>query len=135
MPGSTAPTSAREREGASSFFLLTRMRPSRVWEKRSAARLSSRTVSGGLGGWAWSRLVSAQALPALHDQRGERDREGRMLEVTQFAVAGLLVSAAALATGEGAEGMPAVLVGGYLLKGEPCPATALTRPIEEDQFQ
>lgn len=58
-----------------------------------------------------------------------------MLEVTQFAVAGLLVSAAALATGEGAEGMPAVLVGGYLLKGEPCPATALTRPIEEDQFQ
>lgn len=79
--------------------------------------------------------IGASGLPALHDRRGERDRDGRKLEVTQVAVADLLASAAALATGEGAEGIPAVLVRGYPLNGEPCPASSLARPIEEDLFR
>lgn len=79
--------------------------------------------------------IGASGLPALHDRRGERDRDGRMLEVTQVAVADLLASAAALATGEGAEGIPAVLVRGFAPAGTPCPAATLTRPLEEDLFQ
>ena len=79
--------------------------------------------------------IGASGLPALHDRRGECDRDGRMLEVTQVAVADLLASAAALATGEGAEGIPAVLVRGFAPAGAPCPAATLTRPLEEDLFQ
>src|SRR5690606_30389764 len=56
--------------------------------------------------------IGAADLPALHDQRGEQDRDGRPLEVTQVAVADLVASAAALVTGEGAEGVPAVLIRG-----------------------
>ncbi len=79
--------------------------------------------------------IGAAGLPALHDRRGELDRDGRMLEVTQIAVADLLASAAALATGEGAEGIPAALVRGYPLGGPERPAAVLTRPLEEDLFQ
>lgn len=79
--------------------------------------------------------IGTSGLPALHDRRGERDRDGRELEVTQVAVADLLASAAALATGEGAEGIPAVLVRGYLLHGESSPASSLARPLEQDLFQ
>lgn len=79
--------------------------------------------------------IGASGLPALHDRRGERDRDGRTLEVTQVATADLLASAAALATGEGAEGIPAVLVRGFAVTGVPSPAIALTRPLEQDLFQ
>ena len=79
--------------------------------------------------------IGAAGLPALHDRRGETDRDGRPLEVTQIAVADLLASAAALVTGEGAEGIPAVLVRGYAAAGEARPASALTRALEEDLFQ
>lgn len=79
--------------------------------------------------------IGASGVPALHDRRGEHDRNGRPLEVTQVAVADLLASAATLAAGEGAEGIPAVLVRGYQATGEPRPASALTRPLEQDLFQ
>lgn len=79
--------------------------------------------------------IGASGLSALHDRRGEHDRNGRPLEVTQVAVADLLASVAALATGEAAEGIPAVLVRGYRPAGEPCPASALTRPLDQDLFQ
>lgn len=79
--------------------------------------------------------IGAAGLPALHDRRGDTDRDGRVLEVTQIAVADLIASAAALATGEGAEGIPAVLVRGYPISGAPRPAADLTRPLEEDLFQ
>lgn len=79
--------------------------------------------------------IGAAGLPALDDRRGERDRDGRTLEVTQIAIADLIASAASLATGEGAEGVPAVLVRGYPVNGPARPATALTRPLAEDLFQ
>lgn len=79
--------------------------------------------------------IGASGLPALYDRRGELDRDGRSLEVTQVAVADLLASAAALATGEGAEGIPAVLVRGYRSSGALQAAAALTRPIEQDLFR
>ena len=79
--------------------------------------------------------IGAAGLPALIDRRGDLDRDGRTLEVTQIALADLVASAAVLAGGEGAEGIPAVLVRGYPAGGTHAPATALIRPIEEDLFR
>ncbi|RYD60253.1 MAG: coenzyme F420-0:L-glutamate ligase, partial [Sphingomonadales bacterium] len=45
--------------------------------------------------------IGAAGLPALIDRRGEPDRDGRRLEVTQVALADMIASAAGLATGEG----------------------------------
>lgn len=79
--------------------------------------------------------IGAAGLPALLDRRGERDRDGRPLEVTQIALADQIATAAALAMGEGAEGVPAVLMRGLDLPPGDLPATALVRPLEEDLFQ
>lgn len=79
--------------------------------------------------------IGAAGLPAIDDRRGLLDRDGRALEVTQIAVADLLASAAALAMGEGGEGIPAVIVRGYGVDGAPRPAADLTRPLAEDLFQ
>lgn len=80
--------------------------------------------------------LGAAGVPALHDRRGQLDRDGRTLEVTQIAVADLVASAAGLVTGEGAEGIPAALVRGVDLAGAPHrPAAAILRPPEEDLFR
>ena len=79
--------------------------------------------------------IGAAGLPALVDRRGDRDRDGRVLEVTQIALADQIATAAALATGEGAESVPAVLVRGLVLPPGDAPATALVRPLEEDLFR
>lgn len=79
--------------------------------------------------------IGASGLPALLDRRGETDRDGRRLEVTQVALADMIAAAAGLLTGEGAEGIPAVLVRGLRWSAEDRPASALIRPLEEDLFQ
>lgn len=80
--------------------------------------------------------LGAAGLPSLIDRRGERDRDGRTLEVTQIALADMIANAAGLVMGEGAEGIPAALVRGLdPLCAPPLPASALTRPIEQDLFQ
>lgn len=80
--------------------------------------------------------IGASGLPALIDRRGELDRDGRRLEVTQVALADMIASAAGLATGEGAESIPAVIVRGVPGIGvADAPATALVRPLAEDLFQ
>jgi coenzyme F420-0:L-glutamate ligase/coenzyme F420-1:gamma-L-glutamate ligase len=79
--------------------------------------------------------VGASGLPALSDRRGEQDRDGRILEVTQIAVADMIATAAGLVCGEGAEGVPAALVRGYRWQGENLPASALVRPPEQDLFR
>ena len=78
--------------------------------------------------------IGVSGLPALIDRRGERDRNGRRLEVTQVAFADLIAAAAGLATGEGAEGVPAVLVRGLRWIAQERAASSLVRPIEEDLF-
>jgi len=55
--------------------------------------------------------------------------------VTQVALADQIATAAALATGEGAEGIPAVLIRGLPLPDGDAPAAALVRPLEEDLFR
>jgi coenzyme F420-0:L-glutamate ligase/coenzyme F420-1:gamma-L-glutamate ligase len=79
--------------------------------------------------------LGASGLPSLVDRRGERDRDGRTLEVTQVALADMVATAATLATGEGAEGVPAVLMRGLAWEQAPLPASALIRPLNEDLFQ
>ena len=79
--------------------------------------------------------LGAAGVPALIDRRGEVDRDGRVLEVTQIAFADMGASAAGLATGEGAEGVPAALVRGLVAPFPANPASTLNRPIDQDLFR
>jgi len=81
--------------------------------------------------------IGASGITTLLDRRGELDRCGRELKVTQVAVADALAAAAALVMGEGAEGRPVVLAQG-LSKGlmhATARAADLVRPPAEDLFR
>jgi coenzyme F420-0:L-glutamate ligase / coenzyme F420-1:gamma-L-glutamate ligase len=79
--------------------------------------------------------IGAAGLPSLVDRRGQLDRNGRPMEVTQIALADQIASAAGLMMGEGSEGIPAVIVRGMTWDAPDAPATALVRPLAEDLFQ
>jgi coenzyme F420-0:L-glutamate ligase / coenzyme F420-1:gamma-L-glutamate ligase len=79
--------------------------------------------------------IGAAGLPSLVDRRGQLDRNGRPMEVTQIALADQIASAAGLMMGEGSEGIPAVIVRGMAWDAPEAPATALVRPLAEDLFQ
>ena len=79
--------------------------------------------------------IGCAGLPALVDRRGQSDRDGRPMQVTQVALADLIASAAGLAMGEADEGVPAALVSGYRLPGSSRPAADLIRPEAEDLFR
>lgn len=82
-----------------------------------------------------SVAVGVSGLPALIDRRGDLDRNGRRLEVTQVALGDLIACAGGLLTGEGAEGIPAVFIRGLQWTAGDRPATALVRPLAQDLFQ
>jgi coenzyme F420-0:L-glutamate ligase/coenzyme F420-1:gamma-L-glutamate ligase len=91
-------------------------------------------------GRAWRRgvvnvAIGAAGLTSLINRRGERDRAGRPLEVTEVAHADAIAAAAGLLMGEAAEGIPAVLVRGLAPAGPEAPAAALIRPLAEDLFR
>jgi coenzyme F420-0:L-glutamate ligase/coenzyme F420-1:gamma-L-glutamate ligase len=79
--------------------------------------------------------LGAAGVPALLDRRGDPDRNGRRLEVTEVALADQLASAAGLLMGEGAESRPAVLIRGLTLTAPAVPAACLIRPLAEDLFR
>jgi coenzyme F420-0:L-glutamate ligase/coenzyme F420-1:gamma-L-glutamate ligase len=79
--------------------------------------------------------LGCAGLPSLWDRRGERDRDGRTLEVTQVAYADAIAGAAGLVIGEGREGIPAALVRGLRWTAQARPASALLRPLHEDLFR
>ncbi len=79
--------------------------------------------------------IGAAGIPSLWDRRGEPDRTGRRLEVTEVAFADAVASAAVLAMGEGAEGRPAALVRGFMATAPARPAAALLRPKQMDLFR
>jgi coenzyme F420-0:L-glutamate ligase/coenzyme F420-1:gamma-L-glutamate ligase len=79
--------------------------------------------------------IGAAGLPALLDLRGQPDRDGRPLAVTQIALADQLACAAGLVMGEAGEGVPAVLVRGLSWRSADIPASALIRPVAEDLFR
>lgn len=91
-------------------------------------------------GRAWRNGVvnvalGAAGLPALIDTGGRRDRDGRVLEVTQIAFADAVAAGAALVMGEGEEGTPVVLVRGAFTDAPAVRASSLIRPKAEDLFR
>jgi coenzyme F420-0:L-glutamate ligase/coenzyme F420-1:gamma-L-glutamate ligase len=74
-------------------------------------------------------------LPAVVDQRGGRDRDGRTLLVTQVAVADAIAAGAGLALGEATEGTPMVHVRGFASHAACGDGRALVRPDHEDLFR
>jgi coenzyme F420-0:L-glutamate ligase / coenzyme F420-1:gamma-L-glutamate ligase len=79
--------------------------------------------------------IGISGMPAIFDQRGQADRDGRVMQVTQIAVADAVAGAAGLAMGEGAEGIPVVIVRGLVLTGPAQTSAAALRPVHEDLFQ
>ena len=81
--------------------------------------------------------LGSAGFPALYDRRGERDLFGRVLQVTEVALADQLAAAAALVQGEADEGKPVVLVRGFSRPpGVPDSSVrALLRPRERDLFR
>lgn len=80
--------------------------------------------------------IGVAGMPAVIDQRGEPDRDGRAMQVTQIAVADAIAAAAGLVMGEGAEGIPVVILRGWRSGAAPhSSAQALLRPQAEDLFR
>ena len=83
--------------------------------------------------------IGAAGLPSLWDLRGEEDLYGRELQVSLQGVGDELAAAASLLQGQGAEGLPIVLVRGLELGGENPPpnrpAADLIREKERDLFR
>lgn len=79
--------------------------------------------------------IGVAAMPAIIDQRGQPDRDGRIMQMTMIAVGDAVAAAAGLAMGEGDEGIPAVIVRGLRLPGEHQTSRAIVRPVDEDLFR
>jgi coenzyme F420-0:L-glutamate ligase/coenzyme F420-1:gamma-L-glutamate ligase len=91
-------------------------------------------------GRAWRLGTAALAigcagLEPLWDQRGDVDMFGKVLEVTEVAVADQVAAAANLAMGEATEGTPVAIVRGLTTPRHERPATVLIRPREWDMFR
>lgn len=91
-------------------------------------------------GRAWRNGVAGTAIgvagiSALVDLRGNKDREGRALKVTQVAAADELAAAASLLMGQSDEGTPAVLVRGFPYAPREGSVNELLRPEAEDLFR
>jgi coenzyme F420-0:L-glutamate ligase / coenzyme F420-1:gamma-L-glutamate ligase len=79
--------------------------------------------------------IGVAGMPAMLDQRGQADRDGRIMQVTHIAVADAVAGAAGLAMGEGAEGIAACIIRGLTLPGAAQTSRAIVRPEAEDLFR
>lgn len=79
--------------------------------------------------------IGVSGLPALLDLRGQPDLYGRVLKITQTGYADLIASAAHLVCGEGAEGLPVVLVRGLLYHEGQGRAHDLVRSPDHDLYR
>jgi coenzyme F420-0:L-glutamate ligase/coenzyme F420-1:gamma-L-glutamate ligase len=78
--------------------------------------------------------IGSAGLPALYDQRGRRDLDGRPLENTLTATADQLAAAADLVCGQADEGRPAVLVRGLQFASSTSTARSLCRDPDADLY-
>lgn len=78
--------------------------------------------------------IGVAGMPALVDLRGRADLFGRLLKVTETAVADQVAAAASLLMGEAAEGRPVVVLSGLGWDAQPGAAAALPRPVDRDLF-
>jgi coenzyme F420-0:L-glutamate ligase / coenzyme F420-1:gamma-L-glutamate ligase len=109
-------------------------------ELREMAGVDCGVVVNDSFGRAWRNGVTGTAIgvagiPALVDMRGQPDREGRALQVTQVAVADEIAAAASLVMGQAGEGVPAVLVRGFPYPQRDGSVGELIRPRAEDMFR
>jgi coenzyme F420-0:L-glutamate ligase/coenzyme F420-1:gamma-L-glutamate ligase len=79
--------------------------------------------------------VGAAGLPALRDLRGQTDLFGRVLKISLQALGDEIASAANLLSGEGAEGLPVVLLRGLQFTPADGRAADLVRPLEQDLYR
>lgn len=79
--------------------------------------------------------IGCAGLEPLWDQRGDVDMFGKVLEVTEVAVADQIASAANLAMGEATERTPAAILRGLATPRNERPARALVRARHEDMFR
>ena len=91
-------------------------------------------------GRAWRNGVvgislGVSGVPALVDMRGQADRYGRTLHITQIGVADELAAAASLVMGQGDEGTPVVLARGVPHSGRDGSVRELIRAADEDMFR
>lgn len=79
--------------------------------------------------------IGAAGIPALWDRRGELDLHGYTLQHTDVGVADEIAAAAGLLMGQGAEGLPIVLIRGLNLPEINGRAVDLVRPKEMDLYR
>ena len=79
--------------------------------------------------------IGCAGLEPLVDLRGEKDRSGRVLEITILAHADEIAAAASMVMGQDKQGVPAVLIRGLAYHAGDRPARALYRTKEEDLFR
>jgi coenzyme F420-0:L-glutamate ligase/coenzyme F420-1:gamma-L-glutamate ligase len=79
--------------------------------------------------------LGAAGVPSLIDMIGAPDMFGRAMRVTEISVADEIASGASLLMGQGAEGLPVVVVRGASFKAPIRPASDLLRPRERDMFR
>jgi len=80
--------------------------------------------------------IGVAGIPALWDRRGERDLYGYHLQHTDVGVGDEIAAAAGLLMGQGAEGLPVVLIRGLDLPVAEADSQArdLIRPAEKDLY-
>jgi coenzyme F420-0:L-glutamate ligase/coenzyme F420-1:gamma-L-glutamate ligase len=79
--------------------------------------------------------IGVAGIPALWDRRGERDLYGYQLQHTDVGVGDEIAAAAGLLMGQGAEGLPVVLIRGLDLPVENGQAHDLVRPPDKDLYR
>jgi coenzyme F420-0:L-glutamate ligase/coenzyme F420-1:gamma-L-glutamate ligase len=78
--------------------------------------------------------IGLAGIPAVWDQRGNRDLYGLVLRVTVTGLGDEIAAAAGLLTGQAAEGLPVVLVRGLKLPSGEGTAADLVRAVEMDLY-
>jgi len=78
--------------------------------------------------------IGLAGFPAIWDKRGQRDLYGRELQVTITGLGDELAAAAGLVAGQGAEGVPVVLVRGMTVPEGEGRAAELVRPEALDLY-
>jgi coenzyme F420-0:L-glutamate ligase/coenzyme F420-1:gamma-L-glutamate ligase len=132
-------------EGASPRAILLPEAPDRsaaaLREKIGAASgVAVGVVISDSFGRAWRRgtagvAIGAAGVPTVRDLRGQPDIHGRVLEVSITGFADEVAAAASLVMGQGAEGLPVVIVRGLDLDAPHQTAADIVRPAEEDLFR
>lgn len=132
-------------KGASPRAILLPVAPDRsaaaIREKIGAASgVAVGVVISDSFGRAWRRgtagiAIGAAGVPTVRDLRGRPDLYGRVLEVSITGFADEVAAAASLVMGQGAEGLPVVIVRGLDLDTPHQTAADIVRPAEEDLFR